>query len=265
MEMTWVISAMLIVAAGLFLVGRRFEKRIARQTIFPYQRAEALFTPAERSFFGALHQAFGKNAAIFVKVPAADILAPAPGLDRSARQKALKRVAGIHFDFIICDHKQLSVIWDFDLDDESRDPRKRYEQKECLKGACEAAGIRLIQVPAKPIYAMEDVKRLLTPGLSPKDTPYKETLKTDRRSNRKAASKSAQTVRPYPPSAPPVTSFADHIPAFFNVVVDVYGFDGSKSSLSKVVAGHFLAPHRAQPLPALGQRYGHAVHRRNGV
>jgi ssDNA-binding Zn-finger/Zn-ribbon topoisomerase 1 len=159
--MLWIILTIAIVGIGLFLLARRSEKGKPAQEALPYQKSEALFTPAERSFLAVLHQAVGDNAAIFGKVRVADVVEPKAGLSRSARQKAFNKISGKHFDFLLCDKKDLSVACAIELDDGSHNSKRRHERDEFLKGVCEAAGVPLIQVPAKSGYVIDEVRDLL--------------------------------------------------------------------------------------------------------
>ena len=176
--MLWIIIAVVIVAAGLFLLAKRSEKGKPAQETFPYQKSEALFSPAERSFFGVLHQAVGNNAAIFGKVRVADVVEPKTGLGRGARQKAFNKIAAKHFDFLLCDKADLSVICALELDDGSHNSKRRHQRDELLKGVCVAAGVPLIQVPAKSGYVISEVKRLIPRHLIIKDTPDQEPAPT---------------------------------------------------------------------------------------
>jgi hypothetical protein len=169
--MIWIIVAVVIVAAGLFLLERRSNKGKPAQEALPYQKAEALFSPAERSFLGVLHQAVGDNAAIFGKVRVADVMEPKTGLSRSARQSAFNRISGKHFDFLLCDKEDLSVICAIELDDRSHQSKGRHQRDEFLQGVCEAAGVPLVQVPAMSGYVIDSVKRLIAPHLTTIDTP----------------------------------------------------------------------------------------------
>jgi hypothetical protein len=155
---------------GPFLIGG--DK--PAQESFPYQKSEALFTPAERSFLGVLHQAVGNNAAIYGKVRVADVVEPKTGLNRSARQSAFNRISGKHFDFLLCDKEKLSVICAIELDDRSHNSKRRHERDEFLNGVCEAAGVPLIQVPAKSAYVISEVRGLLPRYLTVKDMPEPE-------------------------------------------------------------------------------------------
>jgi len=46
-----------------------------------------------------------------------------------------------------------------------------YQRDEFLKGVCEAAGVPLVQVPAKSGYVIDDVKRMIAPHLTTKGNP----------------------------------------------------------------------------------------------
>jgi hypothetical protein len=169
--MLWIITAVAIFAAALFLLAKRSEKNKLGQEALPYQKSETLFTPAERSFLGVLQQAVGNNAVIFGKVRVADVVKPKAGLSRSGWQKAFNKVSTEHFDFLLCGKKDLSVACTIELEDGSHNSKRRQERDEFLKGVCEAAGVPLIQVPAKSAYVISEVRSLLPCYLTVKDTP----------------------------------------------------------------------------------------------
>jgi ssDNA-binding Zn-finger/Zn-ribbon topoisomerase 1 len=106
----------------------------------------------------------------------ADVLEPKAGLGRSARQKAFNKISAKHFDFLLCDKEDLSVACAIELDDASHDSKRRQERDEFLKGVCEAAGVPLIQIPAKSAYVISEVRSLLPRYLTIKDTPDPESL-----------------------------------------------------------------------------------------
>lgn len=180
--MTWIIVAAVIMAIALFILSKLTQKpeptclssereaiSIA-PTALPYQKVEALFSPAERSFLGVLHQAVGNNAAIFGKVRVADVVEPKTGLGRSAWKKAFNKISGKHFDFLLCDKEDLSVACAIELDDGSHNSKRRQERDEFLKKVCEAARIPLIQVPAKSGYVIDKVRDLLPSYLTAIDS-----------------------------------------------------------------------------------------------
>lgn len=173
--MFWISAAVVIVAITLFLLAKRSEKGKPTQTALPYQKAEALFSHAERSFLGVLHQAVGNHAAVFGKVRVADVVEPKAGLARHARQTASNKISAEHFDFLLCDIEDLSVACAIELDDGSHQSKRRHQRDEFLRGVCAAAGIPLIQVPAQSAYIISEVKQLLPRYLTIKDPPAPES------------------------------------------------------------------------------------------
>jgi ssDNA-binding Zn-finger/Zn-ribbon topoisomerase 1 len=157
------------------VLSKLLQIQMPTATDFPYQRTGALFSPAERSFLGVLHQAVGNNAAIFGKVRVADVVEPETGLSRSDRQSAFNRISGKHFDFLLCDNENLSVICAIELDDRSHQSKNRHQRDEFLQGVCEAAGVPLIQVPAKSGYVIEDVKQMIAPHFTTIGTTHQES------------------------------------------------------------------------------------------
>lgn len=172
--MIWIIPAVVIMAIALVVLWKLAQKRGLAPPGYPYKKAEALFTPAERSFLGVLHQAVDGNAAIFGKVRVADVVEPKTGLGRSAWQKTFNKISGKHFDFVLCDKEDLSVACAIELDDASHNSKRRQERDEFLKGVCEAAGVPLVQVPAMSGYVIDVVKRLIAPHLTTINTPNQD-------------------------------------------------------------------------------------------
>lgn len=161
--MSWIVSAAVILAVAAIVMVKIFQKGEAEPADYPYQKTGVLFSPAERSFLGVLTQVIGETAEIFGKVRVADVVAPRKGLSRSDWQKAFNKIAGKHFDFLLCSNDDLSVICAIELDDSSHHLNNRQKRDEFLNGVCNAAGIPLIRVPAKMGYVITDVKQLIAP------------------------------------------------------------------------------------------------------
>lgn len=159
-----------IVAAILVLKARLPAKANTGDTAtvdeFPYQQAGPLFTPAERSFLGVLDQAVAGRARVFGKVRVGDVLNPQKGLQRGASSTARNKIDRKHFDFVLCDPSDLSVMCVIELDDKSHQAKSRQERDNLLLGACRAAGIPMIQVPAKAAYTISAVAEIFS-GLLP--------------------------------------------------------------------------------------------------
>ena len=173
--MSWIAIAIVVFAIAAIVLAILSRKSKTKIPNYPYQKIEVLFTPAERSFLGVLNLVVGENAKIFGKVRVADVMAPKKGLSRSDWQKAFNKISGKHFDFLLCRNDDLSVICAIELDDCSHQSKKRQQRDEFLNGACRAAGVPLIQIPAKSGYVIDDVKQLIAPHLNIKELPSQKT------------------------------------------------------------------------------------------
>ena len=129
----------------------------------PYELQGPLFSPAERSFLGVLKSILKNDVEVLGKVRVADILKPTKGLSRSDWQKAFNKISSKHFDFVLCNKDDLSVICVIELNDKSHNAKKRQERDAFLEKACEAATLPLVQIPAKAGYSLDEIKKQLAP------------------------------------------------------------------------------------------------------
>lgn len=158
--MTWVGIVAVIIAIAAIAIAKYGRKKQDSPANFPYQKGEALFTPAERSFLGVLKQAVGENAQVFGKVRVADVIAPQKGLSRSDWQKAFNRISSKHFDFLLCNQDDLSVICAVELNDSFHQSSDRKKREVFLEDACRAAEVPLIQIPAKAGYSIGEIREM---------------------------------------------------------------------------------------------------------
>ncbi len=126
-----------------------------------YTLVPKLLSPAERSFFGVLNQAVGESALIFAKVRVADILKPQKGMNRNDWQRAFNRISSKHFDFVLCNKDDLSILCVVELNDSSHNSKKRQVRDNFLREACKSASLSLVEIPAKRAYNIEEVRVLL--------------------------------------------------------------------------------------------------------
>jgi len=160
--MIWIIIAIILV----LLIFAVLIKNKKSSPEVQYKKQKTLFSPAERSFLGVLNQAIEDNATIFGKVRVADILSPVSGLPRSKRQILFNKISSKHFDFIICDKQNLSVLCAIELDDKSHNSKARKARDAFLQSACASAQLPLIQIPAKSTYNIGEIRQLLLTNLS---------------------------------------------------------------------------------------------------
>ncbi len=173
--MSWVVTATFIVIIAIFAIVhiKLSQKQAAGQPEFSYKKIDILFSPAERSFFGVLKQVVGNNAEVFGKVRVADVIMPQKGMSRSKWQTAFNKISGKHFDFLLCDKNDLSVLCAIELNDSSHNSKKRKERDRFLEGACQSANVPIIQIAAKATYSIGEIQQSIAaylPGILPQET-----------------------------------------------------------------------------------------------
>jgi hypothetical protein len=167
--MNWILTIVVFITiVSIILVSLSKKGRVASPD-YPYQRADALFSPAERSFYGVLQRAVEKNIIIFGKVRVADVVKPRKDISRGDWQKAFNKISGKHFDFLLCSTDRLSVICAIELNDRSHRSEKRKQRDDFLRGVCEVAKIPLIQIPSNSSYVIDDVKQLIAAQMNVKE------------------------------------------------------------------------------------------------
>ena len=161
--MIWIILLIIILT---LLIAIAFYKNKIQSTDGQYKKQRVLFSPAERSFLGVLNQAIEDNATIFGKVRVADVLTPIAGLPRNKWQILFNKISSKHFDFVICDKQDLSVLCAIELDDKTHNSKTRKTRDAFLKSACISANLHLIQIPAKSAYNVDEIRQTLLTHLS---------------------------------------------------------------------------------------------------
>ncbi len=159
--MSWVVIALMIVFVLVVVIVKLSQKQGALPTDYPYRKIEALFSPAERSFLGVLNQVVGDNAQIFGKVRVADVITPNKGISRSDWQKSFNKISGKHFDFLLCNKNDLSVLCAIELNDSFHNSKKQKDRDTFLKGACQSADVPLIRIAAQATYSINEMQQSL--------------------------------------------------------------------------------------------------------
>ncbi len=153
----------IIVAIVVVLLMLLLKKR--RGSAYPYKKLDALFSPAERSFLGVLTQAVDNKYLIFGKVRVADVITPKEGLARSTWQTAFNKISRKHFDYVLCDKDNLSVVCVIELNDSSHNAKKRKERDAFLERSCLSAHLLLLQFRAQARYNVAEVQSTLETAL----------------------------------------------------------------------------------------------------
>ena len=134
----------------------------------PYVAADALLTPAERAFFGALRQAAGGDFVLFAKVRLGDILQIERGVEGKRRFAAFGRISSKHADFVLCDPRTFRVAAVIELDDRSHQLPARRQRDEFFDAALARAAVPLLRVPVARNYPVETLRSNLAAVLESK-------------------------------------------------------------------------------------------------
>lgn len=126
-----------------------------------YELAGPVLTNAELSFYAALRKAVADEHEVHFKVRIADVLKPRKNPIKGAWQKAFNRISSKHFDFVLCEHDNMTVICAIELDDKSHNTKRVQARDELVKDACLSAGLPLIRFPAKRGYRTSDIRDAL--------------------------------------------------------------------------------------------------------
>lgn len=123
-----------------------------------YQLRAPFLSPAERSFYGVLCKAAANDYVVLAKVRVADVITPKKGQNRSKWQTAFNRISSKHFDYALCNPNSLSVEHVVELQDRSHRRTTRAKRDHFLRGACQSAGLSLIEFAAKSTYSIDEVR-----------------------------------------------------------------------------------------------------------
>ena len=95
---------------------------------------------------------------MFGKVRIADILKPIKGLNRSQWQIAFNKISSKHFDFVICNAEDLSIISVIELDDSSHNKKSSIKRDELVELACKNASLKLHRFKASATYNVNEIR-----------------------------------------------------------------------------------------------------------
>ncbi len=163
--MSWIVIAITFLAIFALAVIKLSQKQRGKPTKYLYRKLDTLFSPAERSFFGVLNQAVGDDVIVLGKVRVADVITPQKGMSRSDWQKSFNKISGKHFDYLLCNNNDLSVLCAVELNDSSHNSKTRKDRDVFLESACRSAKVPLIQVSAKAAYTINEVQQSIAPYL----------------------------------------------------------------------------------------------------
>jgi len=131
-----------------------------------YEKNRYLLSRAERNFYSTLGLALGDQRVVMCKVRIADVLRTRKGLDSKDRMTAFNKISRKHFDFVLLDPSDLSIVAAIELDDSSHHRNDRQERDRFVENACKGAALTLHRFDVKRAYQVEEMRRVIltTPG-----------------------------------------------------------------------------------------------------
>lgn len=156
-NLPYLLSLVVVAVVALGVLSALVSRNAGTRDL-PYVAADALLTPAERSFFGVLQQALAPNYHIFAKVRLADIVEVQRGLSVKRRFAAFNRVSAKHADFVACDPQTFRIVGVIELDDRSHRATKRRQRDQFMDSALAAASIPILRIPAQSSYSASSLR-----------------------------------------------------------------------------------------------------------
>lgn len=166
--MNWFLILIILIAV-LVILTAKLKLRGQNGQLFPYTKNPSLFSPAERSYLGVLDNAVGSDYRVFGKVRVADVISVKSISDRRAWGRAFGRISAKHFDFVMCNKDDLSVVAVIELNDKSHQKRRRQERDKLLAGICAEVKLPFIQITAQPAYSVSDTRAQILAALETRE------------------------------------------------------------------------------------------------
>jgi len=163
--MFWIAVAVVFVVLGTVLFARQQRLHDEHQA-FIFKRRPAVFSPSERLFLEVLELATGKDFRVLGKVRVSDLLTPQDGMSYGARTAALKTTERMHFDFVLCKPRDMTVLCVIELSDRTNKQKNQKARDSFLAEACHGAGLPLITFDARYAYSPSELSARIAEAIS---------------------------------------------------------------------------------------------------
>ena len=160
--MSWMFLIVLLAIVAIIVLSQTQHRSGKSKPDRPYEKITTLLSPAELSFYKVLVNVVANKTIVFSKTRICDVIKVKKGLSPSPHQGAFNKISSKHFDFVLCNKNDSSIICAIELNDKSHQSKKRRERDEFLNFACSSAGLPLIVVKAKRNYTLDEIKALLS-------------------------------------------------------------------------------------------------------
>lgn len=102
-------------------------------------------------------------------------------MNRKNWQIAFNKISSKHFDYVLCDKDDLSVVAIIELDDKSHKQEKSISRDKLIESACSSAGLKLVRFSAKASYQVQVIRESINDTLNPQkvEESLNKALKVD--------------------------------------------------------------------------------------
>ena len=136
---------------------------------FPFDKKNAIFTPAEKNFHTLLEQAVGSQYRVLNRVKLGDIITIRKGVSKRATQSAINNANSKYLDFVVCDRNTMALCGVIDLVD-TKGGGYKVRKDWFVSGALEASSIPHVRIKVKNNYSLEEIKACIDSRLLNKVT-----------------------------------------------------------------------------------------------
>lgn len=128
---------------------------------FPYHLRDNFLSPAELNFYSVLKSVVNTKVIICTKVSLSDIFYVKRD-DPSRYRIYTNKIDRKHIDFLLCEPNTMRPLLGIELDDKSHERKDRQERDAFVDEVFQAAGLRIVHIPAQRSYNTEDIASKLT-------------------------------------------------------------------------------------------------------
>lgn len=177
------VVVVVIIVVALLAIRKKTSTESVSDTDIPWPlgvNADFL-TAAEKSFFGVITLLLGQQYLICPKVSLSDVIFIHKGTDNGMRQSLFNRISRKHLDFILLDKTTLIPVAAIELDDSSHQSVHAKQRDAVKNKALLDAGLKLIRIPVKHTYTVNDIKDALADHtFNQDDTPQSITTEAQK-------------------------------------------------------------------------------------
>lgn len=153
------IPACLVLLALIYIVRTYQHNSLRKEN--PFLHVGGFFSPVERTFYGLLCQASSgernhyRKALVLGKMSLQEVYVLQSKLAQPVAQRQLKKLSAIHFDYVICDRKDLRVIAVVELQNTEKSTSKEIRRSKYIAKMCQKNHLPYHHFSSQKRYSVE--------------------------------------------------------------------------------------------------------------